>query len=92
MNALAAAAMALAFWLCLATGATERAAFMAWLGAALSPPLVVYSASPFPEVSGAFFATLAATLLWRSPVVSSAGSGRPCVRRRWRRPRSGSPC
>ena len=40
---------------------------MAWLGAALSAPLVVYSASPFPEVSGAFFATLAATLLGRVP-------------------------
>jgi hypothetical protein len=63
-NALGAAALALTFKLALASGISRRSAFLAWLGAAFSVPLLVYSASPFPEVSGAFFAAAAAYCLW----------------------------
>ena len=63
-NVLAAAALALMFRLALASGIRLRSAFLAWLGAAFSVPFLVYSASPFPEVSGAFFATAAAYFLW----------------------------
>ena len=52
------------FRLALASGISRRSAFLAWLGAAFSVPFLVYSASPFPEVSGAFFATAAAYFLW----------------------------
>jgi hypothetical protein len=63
-NLLGAAALALMFRLALASGITRRSAFLAWLGAAFSVPFLVYSASPFPEISGAFLATAAAYLLW----------------------------
>jgi hypothetical protein len=63
-NALGAAALVLMFRLALASGISRRSAFLAWLGAAFSVPFLVYSASPFPEISGAFFATAAAYFLW----------------------------
>ncbi len=63
-NALAAGALALMFRLALASGVRLRSAFLAWLGAAFSVPFLVYSSSPFPEVTGAFFATAAASFLW----------------------------
>ena len=50
-----------------ASGASLRAAFLAWLGAAFSLPLVTFAVSPFPEISGAFFAAAAAYALWQSP-------------------------
>jgi hypothetical protein len=66
MNLFGAAALLFTFRLALASGASLRAAFLAWLGAAFSLPLVIYAASPFPEISGAFFATAAGHLLWHS--------------------------
>ena len=50
------------------SGASLRAAFLAWLGAAFSLPLVTFAVSPFPEISGAFFAAAAAYVLWQSPL------------------------
>lgn len=64
LNLFGAAALLLTFRFALASGASLRAAFLAWLGAAFSLPFVTYGASPFPEVSGALFATAAAFLLW----------------------------
>jgi hypothetical protein len=63
-NALGAAALVLMFRLALASGISRRSAFLAWMGAAFSVPFLVYAASPFPEVPGAFFATAAAYCLW----------------------------
>jgi hypothetical protein len=62
---LGAAALVFVFRLGLASGASLRAAFLAWLGAAFSVPFVTYAASPFPEMSGGFFAGAAAYLLWQ---------------------------
>jgi hypothetical protein len=67
LNVLGAGAMLLAYGFARASGASPRAAFLAWLGAAFSVPLVIFSASPFPEISGAFFAAAAAYALWQSP-------------------------
>jgi hypothetical protein len=63
-SAFGAAALVLMFKLALASGISRRSAFLAWIGTAFSVPLLVYSVSPFPEVSGAFFATAAAYCLW----------------------------
>jgi hypothetical protein len=73
-NALAAAALVLMFRLALASGTRLRSAFLAWLGAAFSVPFLVYSASPFPEVSGAFFVTAAASFLWTPRVTRTAAA------------------
>ena len=72
MNLFGAAALLFTFRLALASGASLRAAFLAWLGAAFSLPFVTYGASPFPEISGAFFATAAAYLLWHSRLTRAA--------------------
>jgi len=72
LNLLAAGAMLLAFRFARATGASLRAAFLAWLGAAFSLPLVTFAVSPFPEISGAFFAAAAAYALWQSPLTWTA--------------------
>ena len=72
MNLLAAAALVFTFQLARTSGASLRAALLAWLGAAFSLPCVTYAASPFPEVPGAFFATAAAYLLWPSHASRSA--------------------
>jgi hypothetical protein len=74
MNLLGAAALVLVFRLALASGASLRAAFLAWLGAAFSVPFVTYGASPFPEMTGAFLATAAACLLWHQPLTRVAGT------------------
>ena len=79
MNLLGAAALLLMFRLALASGASLRAAFLAWLGAAFSLPFVTYAASPFPEISGAFFATAAAYLLWHSPDSGRRGHRALCL-------------
>jgi hypothetical protein len=67
VNLAAALALALAFRLALLSGASPRAAFLAWLGAAFSVPVVSFAVSPWPEMTGAFFATAAAFLLLREP-------------------------
>ncbi len=72
MSVLGALALALAFRLAIASGASRRAAFLAWVGAAFSAPFVVYATSPFPEMTGACLATAAAYLLWRQPVSRAA--------------------
>jgi hypothetical protein len=71
-NLLAAAALVFMFRLALASAIGLRSSFLAWLGAAFSVPLVVYSASPFPEATGAFFATAAAYLLWNPRLTRAA--------------------
>ena len=73
MNVFGALALALAFRLVLLGGASRRAAFLTWLGAAFSVPFVTFSASPFPEATGACLATAAAYLLWRHPVRRAVG-------------------
>ena len=75
LNLFGAAALLLTFRFALASGASLRAAFLAWLGAAFSLPLVTYGASPFPEVSGALFATAAAFLLWHPRLTRAAAVG-----------------
>jgi hypothetical protein len=72
MNLFGAAALLFTFRLALVSGASLRAAFLAWLGAAFSLPFVTYGASPFPEISGAFFAAAAAYLLWHSRLTRAA--------------------
>jgi hypothetical protein len=74
MHLLGAAALLLVFRLALASGASLRAAFLAWVGAAFSAPFVTYGASPFPEMTGAFLATAAAALLWHEPLGRAAGA------------------
>jgi hypothetical protein len=74
LNLLGAGAMLLAFRFARASGASLRAAFLAWLGAAFSLPLVTFAVSPFPEISGAFFAAAAAYALWQSPVTWTAAA------------------
>ena len=68
MNLFGAAALTLVFRFALATGASLRAAFLAWLGAAFSAPFMIYAASPFPEMSGGFLAIAAAYLVWQEGV------------------------
>jgi hypothetical protein len=63
VSLVAAATLALVFRLALRVGASLRGAFLAWLGAAFSGMFVSYAASPFPEMSGAFFTTAAVFLL-----------------------------
>jgi hypothetical protein len=67
VNLAGALAVALVFRLALLAGASSRAAFLAWLGAAFSVPAVSFAVSPWPEMTGAFFATSAAVLLLRAP-------------------------
>jgi hypothetical protein len=71
-NLLGAAALVLVFRLALASGASLRAAFLAWLGAVFSAPFLIYAASPFPEITGGFLATAAAYLLWHQPLTRAA--------------------
>jgi hypothetical protein len=74
MNLFGAIALVLLFRLALASGASLRSTFLAWLGAAFSAPFVIYAASPFPEMTGALLATAAARLLWPRPLTRAAGA------------------
>ncbi|HEY7140763.1 MAG TPA: hypothetical protein VIE44_11725 [Methylomirabilota bacterium] len=74
MHLFGAIALVLLFRLALASGASLRSAFLAWLGAAFSAPFVVYAASPFPEMTGALLATATACLLWRQPLTRAAAA------------------
>jgi hypothetical protein len=67
VNLASALALALTFRLALLSGASVRAAFLAWLGAAFSLPVVSFAVSPWPEMTGAFFATAAVFVLLREP-------------------------
>lgn len=67
MNALAAAAMALAFWLCLATGATRAGGLRGMAGSGAERSARGLLGIAVSRGVGAFFATLAATLLGRVP-------------------------
>lgn len=67
VNLASALALALTFRLALLSGASTRAAFLAWLGAAFSLPVVSFAVSPWPEMTGAFFATAAVFVLLREP-------------------------
>jgi hypothetical protein len=70
MAILSAAALALSFRLALATGAGLRAAYLAWLAAAFSAPIVSLATSSFVEMSAGF-------------VLSAAASGALEMRRPW---------
>jgi hypothetical protein len=78
VNLAAALALALAFRLALLAGASARGAFLAWLGAAFSVPVLSFAVSPWPEMTGACLATVAAFLLLREPrrrgALAAAGS------------------
>jgi hypothetical protein len=78
VNLVGAATLTLTFRLALLSGASVRAAYLAWLGAAFSLPILSFAASPWPEMTGAFFVTSAAFLLLREPrtwrAVVAAGS------------------
>jgi hypothetical protein len=74
MAALSALALALAFRIALLFGTSARAAFLAWLGAAFSVPLLCFAVSPWPEMTGALCLTTAAFLLCREPR-SGLGAG-----------------
>lgn len=63
MSLLSAACLALVFLLALRLGTSVQAAFLAWLGTCLSVPVLSFSISPFPEMTGAFFMTGAIYLL-----------------------------
>ena len=67
VNLASALALALTFRLALLSGASTRAAFLAWLGAAFSLPVLSFAVSPWPEMTGAFFATAAVFVLLREP-------------------------
>jgi len=60
-------ALVLAFRLALLFGASIRAAFLAWLGTALSLPMVSFAVSPWPEMTGALCATAAVFAVLRHP-------------------------
>ncbi len=72
MAILSAAALALAFRLALVTGAGLRAAYLAWLAAAFSVPIVSLATSSFVEMSAGLF-------------LSAAASGALEMRRSWAR-------
>ena len=67
VNIASALALALAFRLALLFGASMRAAFLAWLGTALSLPIVSFAVSPSPEMTGALCATAAVFAVLRHP-------------------------
>jgi hypothetical protein len=56
-------ALSLTFRLALRAGASLRAAFLAWLGAAFSVPVLSYVVSPWPEMTGALCLPAAAFFL-----------------------------
>ena len=67
VNIAGALALALTFRLALLSGASARAAFLAWLGAAFSLPVVSFAVSPWPEMTGACLAAAAVFSLLRAP-------------------------
>ena len=67
VNIASALALALTFRLALLSGASVRAAFLAWLGAAFSLPVVSFAVSPWPEMTGACLAAAAVFSLLRAP-------------------------
>lgn len=78
VNLASALALALTFRLALLSGASVRAAFLAWFGAAFSLPIVSFAVSPWPEMTGALCATAAAFAVLRQPrtrrALAAAGS------------------
>jgi len=72
VSALAAAALALAFGLARAQGASPRAAFLAWIGMAFGVPVLSYAGPPWPEMPAAFFLVLA-TVPLLGPRTSAGG-------------------
>ena len=72
VNLASALALALTFRLALLAGASGRASFLAWLGAAFSVPVMSFAASPWPEMTGALFATSSVFIILRSPRTAAA--------------------
>jgi hypothetical protein len=72
VNLAGALALALTFRLALLAGASARASYLAWLGAAFSVPVVSFAASPWPEMTGALLATSSVFLILKSPRTTAA--------------------
>ncbi len=80
MAAVSALALALAFRIALLFGASSRAAFLAWLGATFSVPLLSFAVSPWPEMTGALCLTAAVFLLCREHrIVLAAWAAALCL-------------